>query len=110
MIASENRKSLLIGGSGIILQTVGWIAINSTKDPGTAALYRTVLLVGTVLLIFGLAFYAKAKGRHPAWGLMGLLSLIGIIVLGCLKDLAPEGRTPPPLPPQSSDHTPGEQT
>jgi len=45
-----------------------------------------VMLVGTVLLIIGLAYYARAKGRHPAWCLMGFLSVIGLIVLACLKD------------------------
>ena len=51
-----------------------------------------VSLVGTGLLMAGLAFYALAKGRSPAWCLMGLLSIIGLIVLACLKDLAPEGK------------------
>ncbi len=45
-----------------------------------------LVLLGTVLLIIGLVYYAKAKGRHPAWGIMGLLSIIGLIVLALLKD------------------------
>lgn len=51
-----------------------------------------VTLVGTGLLIAGLAMYAKAKGRSPAWGLLGFLSIIGLIVLALLKDHAPSGR------------------
>ena len=34
--------------------------------------------------------YAEAKGRNPAWGLLGLFGLIGLGVLACLKDKAPE--------------------
>jgi hypothetical protein len=41
-------------------------------------------LFGTVLLLVGLAYYAKAKGRNPAWCLFAFLS----IILACLKDKA----------------------
>ena len=73
-----NNISLIIGIPGLLLQIHGnvigrpWIAI-----------------LGTLLLIIGLAYYALAKGRNPAWCLMGFLSIIGLIVLGLLKDLAP---------------------
>jgi len=36
--------------------------------------------------MIGLAYSAKAKGRHPAWCVFGLLNLIGFIVLGFLSD------------------------
>ena len=62
------------------------------RTPTTAGIGLAVSLVGTVLLLIGLAFYAKAKGRHPAWCLMAFLSLIGLIVLALLKDKAPDGR------------------
>lgn len=81
MDAALNRKSLLYGVPGLLLQTAGLFV----KTPIGAA----AQLVGTVLLLVGLAFYAKAKGRHPAWCLMAFLSLIGLIVLACLKDKAP---------------------
>ena len=109
MIAGENRKSLVFGVPGLILQILQIVAIVVPMllgdNPDMKALGIVPLLVGTALLTVGLVFYARAKGRHPAWGLMGLLSLIGLIVLACLKDLAPDGRvagpsTPPPLPPQ----------
>jgi len=50
------------------------------------ALLALASLLGTVLFIIGLCYYAKAKGRSGWWGLMGFLSLIGLIVLACLKD------------------------
>ena len=70
MIARYNNISLLAGVPGIILQVVG----NIYKMP-------LVMALGTVLLLIGFAYYAKAKGRNPAWGLMALLSCIGLIVL-----------------------------
>jgi hypothetical protein len=80
MIQKYNNISLAWGIPGIVLQGAG----KEISQP-------IVLIVGTVLLMIGLAYYAKAKGRSAAWCLMGLLSIIGLIVLACLKDLEKEG-------------------
>ncbi len=55
MIAKYNNVSLLLGVPGIGLQMAG-----AWRDQ------PPLLLVGTVLLFAGFAFYAKAKGRSPA--------------------------------------------
>ena len=86
MIADYNKKSLMLGIPGILLQIGGNIFAQGAQEPTMKALGGLVTLVGTGLLIAGLAFYAKAKGRHPAWCLMGFLSCIGLIVLALLKD------------------------
>lgn len=97
MIARYNNISLALGAPGIILQIVGIVI--ATK-PERESLGRSVMALGSLLLVAGLAMYAKAKGRSPAWGLMGLLSWIGLIVLAMLKDntINPrrEYETPPP--------------
>lgn len=79
MIKKYNNISLAWGIPGIVLQIAG----NVIGE-------LLVILVGTILLMVGLAYYAKAKGRSPAWCLMGFFSLIGLIVLACLKDLEKE--------------------
>ena len=86
MIAEYNNKSLAFGVPGLVLQIGGNIASSFSTDPTIAALGGVALIVGTILLIVGLAYYAIAKGRHPAWCLMGFLSIIGLIVLAYLKD------------------------
>jgi hypothetical protein len=89
MLASENRKSLMFGIPGIVLQLAGNFMMPSVDQAGAsgaALLGLCVALLGTALLIVGLGFYAKGKGHHFAWGLMGLLSIIGIIVLAILPD------------------------
>ena len=45
-----------------------------------------------ILLIIGLGYYAKAKGHSVYFGLLGLLSWLGIIVLIALRDknISPE--------------------
>jgi hypothetical protein len=91
MIARYNNISLALGVPGLVIQIVGNVM---RVQPEHEAIGALLLLVGSGLLIAGLAYYAVAKGRNPAWGLMGLLSILGIIVLACLKDLAPDGQPP----------------
>jgi RsiW-degrading membrane proteinase PrsW (M82 family) len=40
-----------------------------------------MLSTGTLLLWIGFAFYAKAKGRSPAWSLLSFASIIGWLIL-----------------------------
>ena len=90
MDAKLNRKSLMLGVPGIILQIVGQFApaVIGGNPPPDGVVYGglAVLLLGTVLLILGLSWYAAAKGHHKAWGLMGFLSIIGLVVLALLPD------------------------
>ena len=89
MIARYNNISLLLGVPGLILQIAGNVMRTNPENETIGAI---ALLSGTVLLIGGLAMYAKAKGRSPAWGLMGFLSIIGLIVLAMLQDRAPNSK------------------
>ncbi len=84
MIQEYNRKSFYYGIPGIILQIAGQFMKGPTGEP--TAIGVIISLVGTALLLTGFLFYVKAKGRHPAWCLMAFLSIIGLIVLACLKD------------------------
>jgi hypothetical protein len=86
MIARYNRLSLALGVPGLLIQIVGFYIFLILGHRTTG---RIVVWIGVALLIAGLALYAKAKGRNPAWGLMGFLSLIGLAVLASLKDSAP---------------------
>jgi hypothetical protein len=90
MITRYNNLSLLLGVPGFLLQAAGNVLYMGnqvpTGDPSTRALGQVALLVGTVLLLIGLVYYAKAKGRSPWWCLLAFLSLIGLIALACLED------------------------
>lgn len=92
MIKEYNNKSLAFGLPGFVLQFAG-VLINNFR-PELAVLGIVALLLGTGLLMAGLAYYAMAKGQHPAWCLMAFLSLLGFIVLGLLKDLSDEQQVP----------------
>ncbi len=90
MDAALNRKSLTFGIPGIILQIVGNVVVR-LQDPAAPNLLITlagvaIALTGTGLLIYGLSFYARAKG-HSGWlGLLGLLSCLGLIILAAMPD------------------------
>ena len=93
MIQRYNKQSLAIGIPGLLLQFAGGFMSGVNANSESQDLGRIISFVGVGMLIWGLALYAKAKGRSPLWGLFGLLWFIGIIILAVLKDLEPEGKS-----------------
>jgi hypothetical protein len=92
MIARYNNISLALGAPGLVLQFIGVLAVRMNSDPRHPSIFGGVTAtLGLVMLMAGFAYYAKSKGHNPAWCLMAFLSLIGLIVLACLPDLAPDG-------------------
>lgn len=107
MIAEYKRKSNWGVGFGLLALLVG-NGISRTGGADIAFLGEPLILVGLGLFVWGCVSYAQAKGRHPALGALGLLSIFGLLVLVCLKDQAPEQQpvgghvpAPPPPPPGS---------
>lgn len=77
---------------GLLLQ-VGSIVMSGIMNAltgggsGVAAIvFFSTLVVGTGLLIVGLAYYATAKGQSAAWCVLGFLGIIGLIILAALPD------------------------
>ena len=68
-----NRNSLLIGGPGLLIQSGAQTATGGAK--------ALAFLVGTGMLIYGLSLYARMRNRNPWWGLLGLLSCLGMVIL-----------------------------
>ncbi len=97
MITEYNRKSLMLGIPGIILQIACYVAAsliaNQAKAHGATPADTSLIfaclggqLLGTILLIVGLCFYSKAKGYTPVLGLLGLFSCLGLLILAVLPD------------------------
>ncbi len=89
MDALKNRRSLQIGGSGLLVQIFGFICAPTLVelDPVAGPMIGLgIVMLGSAMLIVGLGYYASAKGHHWAWGLMGMLSIIGLLVLAALPD------------------------
>jgi hypothetical protein len=103
MIASDNRTSWLFGVPGILLQIAGQVlaqmyAKSSPPDLMLAFGSLGLSLIGTMFLLIGFAYYAKAKGRNPSWCILAFFSIFGLIVLYCLKDYTEEQNQTPPKP------------
>lgn len=91
MIKEYNRRSFYFGVPGVLIQGFGYFAefLNNNRAAGAGQpMIRSSVffLIGSIFLLIGLMYYAKAKGRNPAWSLLGFLSIIGIIILALLPD------------------------
>jgi len=78
-----NRISLALGLPGMLLQGIGALSDISI-----------LLVLGSIMFLIGLVYYAKAKGRSGWWGLLGLLSLIGLIILSLLPSKSDDAGIP----------------
>lgn len=115
MIRRYNNFSLALGTAGLILQIIGnqIAAANGEQITGITAIlffplflfgFAVILLhqpdnlvaryeiytfvIGSLLLIAGFVYHAKAKGRSGLFGMFGLLFPIGLLLFVVLKDLA----------------------
>jgi hypothetical protein len=86
VIKRYNNLSFLFFIPGVIIQIAGFV-LNKDQPPDSFSTVALILLVaGTALAVTGFGYYAKAKGRSPAWGLAGFLGILGLLVLALLKD------------------------
>jgi hypothetical protein len=93
MIQEYKSKANLAIGLGIVLFIVSAAtAVNANRSgsTGLALAANVVEIVSGVLFIWGCCMYAKGKGYSAAFGLLGFLSLIGLIILVVLPDKAKE--------------------
>lgn len=83
MLKEYKGKTNLFILLGMVVQFGGAILVSAMEVDGLDVLFR---IVGAILFVTGCCYYAKGKGYHAAWGLLGLLSLIGLLVLICMRD------------------------
>lgn len=81
----ENRTKTNIGvGVGILLEVLGRVAIAVSAALAIPGLI--IFLIGVAVFVWGCMNYAKGKGHSPWLGVLGLLSVIGLIILVLLPD------------------------
>jgi hypothetical protein len=96
MITEQSSKGLVFGIPGLLLQ-IGCMTLSHTLASNAGAhipappewlalLSRVGSLIGVLLLIVGLRHYAKTKGYSDVFGLLGLLSLLGVFIMVALPD------------------------
>ena len=101
MIKKYNSLSFVYGVPGILLRFLSFIPIYLTSSRSMATSITimailgclTMFVVGTALLLVGLGYYAKSRGRSWAYCFFAFLGIIGLIVLMCLKDLTLPNQT-----------------
>lgn len=101
MIESYRNKAAIAIGVGMILSIGTMAGSFASMDPrhslpsGSGAWYAIKLagLFGFWLFLYGCVLFAKAKARSGWWGAFGLLTYVGLVVLFCLRDDAPERPT-----------------
>lgn len=81
MIREYRIKTNVGVGFGILAQIIGFLA-SYYVHIGIILWCAAILIYGGfLLLIWGLWNYAKGKGYKGAWGLLGLLSIFGLVIL-----------------------------
>ena len=83
----EYKKKTNIGiGLGIIISLVCAFLITLENEEVANDLGGAIYPLSPLFFIYGLCCYAKGKGYHGAWGLLGLFTLVGLIILACFPD------------------------
>ncbi|MGH2750762.1 MAG: hypothetical protein ACRDK3_07805 [Actinomycetota bacterium] len=94
MDAAHKQRTNLGVGLGLGVQIAGRV-LQGSPSSATAALGALLVAGGLAVFVWGCAMYMQGKGYHSAWGLLGLLSVIGLIVLVLLRDRQPEKMASP---------------
>ena len=89
MLETHKKKTNIGVGLGLALQIAGRMLFGS-ESSATSALGVVLIVAGLAALAWGCSMYAQGKGHHPAMGLLGLLSLIGLLILVAMEDRHPE--------------------
>jgi hypothetical protein len=85
MIAEYQKKTNIGVAIGLIVSIAGRLLMKS-EEPSLVLLGALAAIAGTVVFIWGCWHYALGKGYHGAWGLLGLFSFVGLIVLVLFPD------------------------
>ena len=86
MLAEYKKKTNFSIGLSIIAFILA-ILLDSFFESEIAKAAAYLLMTSVMpLWIFGVWSYAKGKGYHGAWGLLGVFTIIGLIILACFPD------------------------
>jgi len=86
MLEPYKKKTNIFVGVGFITQIIGRHFTLGATTSLSLALGYLLQIAGAVLMVIGCVNYAKGKGYSGAWGLFGILSILGFIVLALFPD------------------------
>lgn len=84
----NKKTSSTIAVSGLAVLIVLNVISGSLAENGApgSEILQSVGLIGGAAYVIGLCLLARAKGRNWAWGLTGLICVIGGITVPLLKE------------------------
>ena len=85
-----SMKTNLGVGGGILLGMVYMVTIISSPETTISWVGIAIFSLGEIAFIWGCCMYASGKGYHPAWGLLGLGSIVGLFILAVFPDKHPQ--------------------
>jgi drug/metabolite transporter (DMT)-like permease len=83
MATSQNKRAALtIVGAGLGFEVIAFIG-NAVIAPGprVAQMFALAIALGALIAVVGSVQLARAKGQPWFFGLLGLLSIVGVAVL-----------------------------
>jgi drug/metabolite transporter (DMT)-like permease len=80
---------LVLGCLGLLLQGIGTALFSEPGHGDQEAIGILVALLGALCIGLGSSFHAVGKGQSPWFGLLGILSPIGLLFLCVLADRTP---------------------
>ena len=75
----------MTGFVAVALQVGARVVFKIADEPGVRLGALFAGLAGVAILISAVRTIAVSKGRHPGWSFLGLFSIVGLIVVMCLK-------------------------
>lgn len=84
MLAEKKRETNIGVRIGFVVQLLGNVL--QARGGALVAIGLVLVLVGLVIFIWGCMSYCEGKGYSKWLGLLGLLSIIGLLVLVFLPD------------------------
>jgi hypothetical protein len=102
MLAEYKKKT----NTGIALAIAIWILggiLLGLLNKMSAEDWRSVQGLGLIPFIYGCCCYAKGKGYHGAWGLLGIFFIFGLIALVCFPDKNKTTKKVPMVPDASKE-------
>ena len=86
MIRKYKRYTLIFLILGFVLLGVSGGLDNENRNSTESDISTALVFAGTIVFCLGCMYWAKGKGYHDAWGLLGLLNIFGILILLFFKD------------------------
>ncbi len=74
-------KALKTIGLGLGIQFIGWLGAAFFPIEAIRRGFPLMISAGLLVIIFGCFFLAEAKGRPKYFGLLGIMSLLGVLIL-----------------------------